>query len=166
MADRGATFSGDFLQVSMVTDIGAFVLWLVCHNPFVLLKDFLIREWSGGRFQPFQEFLIRAALAYTRFQGSAIQLEKVEKIFVKADGEIVVVLNKPLLAHPNFIEKTAEMSHATEQDFGTAWIFNRQRSYFLLGDAWNVLHVKESYRDGLLLASGRTAFTERAGLAG
>lgn len=53
MADRGATFSGDLLQASMVTDIGVFVLWPVCHNPFVSLKDFLIREWSGTRFQPF-----------------------------------------------------------------------------------------------------------------
>ncbi len=107
----------------------AFVLWLVSHNPFVPLNDFLIRERSGGRFYPFQELLIRASLAHTRFQGRSIQLEKIEKIFVKANGEIGIVLNKPLLAHPNFIEKPAEMSHAAEQDFGAAWVFNRHRSF-------------------------------------
>jgi hypothetical protein len=68
---------------------------------------------------PAKEVLVGSAGQHSRFERLGIDLQEIDQMLVKADGDVVVILNQARVPEMDLVNESSEMRDAADESFRT-----------------------------------------------
>src|SRR2546426_4891210 len=131
--DRNATLGGDFGAPRLKALARSLVLGNAVQDPLIPLANIPVRERPCVLLDPGKDLLIGPVLQHARFEVLHFDLEKVERVLVEPDRDVVVVLDQAGMAHANLVDEARQVRHPAQQDLRASRIFLRDHCLLVSG---------------------------------